>query len=302
MAWRIKLERPTDRVNKFSYNVRITNFAGIAMPAGRTNKSTSENNGTSPGERPSEDKEYIAGLEKGLSIIEAFGLRNTALTLSEAAEITGHSRASARRSLLTLQRLGYVESDGKYFRLAPRVLRLGHAYVTSNPLSKMVQPILEAISERSHESSSLAVLDGTDVVFVARAATRRSLSNGLGLGSRLPAYAAATGRVLLAALPPEEAALALKRSRRIPLTPHTRTEIPELLALLDEVRRQGYAVSNEELELGLRSIAVPIRDPEGRAIASMSIVASVARHSLENMLDTLLPQLESARRSLTGLL
>jgi IclR family transcriptional regulator, pca regulon regulatory protein len=302
MAWRIKLERPTDRVNKFSYNVRITNFAGIAMPAGRTNKSTSENNGTSPGARPSEDKEYIAGLEKGLSIIEAFGLRNTALTLSEAAEITGHSRASARRSLLTLQRLGYVESDGKYFRLAPRVLRLGHAYVTSNPLSKMVQPILEAISERSHESSSLAVLDGTDVVFVARAATRRSLSNGLGLGSRLPAYAAATGRVLLAALPPEEAALALKRSRRIPLTPHTRTEIPELLALLDEVRRQGYAVSNEELELGLRSIAVPIRDPEGRAIASMSIVASVARHSLENMLDTLLPQLESARRSLTGLL
>ena len=272
------------------------------MPAGRTNKSTSENNGTSPGERPSEDKEYIAGLEKGLSIIEAFGLRNTALTLSEAAEITGHSRASARRSLLTLQRLGYVESDGKYFRLAPRVLRLGHAYVTSNPLSKMVQPILEAISERSHESSSLAVLDGTDVVFVARAATRRSLSNGLGLGSRLPAYAAATGRVLLAALPPEEAELALKRSRRIPLTPHTRTEIPELLALLDEVRRQGYAVSNEELELGLRSIAVPIRDPEGRAIASMSIVASVARHSLENMLDTLLPQLESARRSLTSLL
>jgi IclR family pca regulon transcriptional regulator len=302
MAWRIKLERPTDRVNKFSYNVRITNFAGIAMPAGRTNKSTKENNKASTGERPSEDKEYIAGLEKGLSIIEAFGLRNTALTLSEAAEITGHSRASARRSLLTLQRLGYVESDGKYFRLAPRVLRLGHAYVTSNPLSKMVQPILEAISERTHESSSLAVLDGTDVVFVARAATRRSLSNGLGLGSRLPAYAAATGRVLLAALPPEEAELALKRSRRLPLTPHTRTEIPELLALLDEVRRQGYAVSNEELELGLRSIAVPIRDPEGRAVASMSIVASVARHSLENMLDTLLPQLESARRSLTGLL
>ena len=302
MAWRIKLERSADRVNKFSYNVRTTNFAGMTMPAGRSNKSTSENNGASPGERPSEDKEYIAGLEKGLSIIEAFGLRNTALTLSEAAEITGHSRASARRSLLTLQRLGYVESDGKYFRLAPRVLRLGHAYVTSNPLSKMVQPILEAISERSHESSSLAVLDGTDVVFVARAATRRSLSNGLGLGSRLPAYAAATGRVLLAALPPEEAELALKRSRRIPLTPHTRTEIPELLALLDEVRRQGYAVSNEELELGLRSIAVPIRDPEGRAIASMSIVASVARHSLENMLDTLLPQLESARRSLTSLL
>jgi len=252
--------------------------------------------------QPSEDKEYVAGLEKGLSIIEAFGIWNKPLTLSEAAEITGHSRASARRSLLTLQRLGYVESDGKYFRLAPRVLRLGHAYVTSNPLSRIVQPILEAISERTQESSSLAVQDGTEVVFVARAATRRSLSHGLGLGSRLPAYAAATGRVLLAALPKEEAKLLLKRSKRVQLTPRTRTGISEVMALLDEIRSQGYAVSNEELELGVRSIAVPIRDAEGRTVASMSMVASVSRHSLENMIDTLLPQLEGARRTLAGLL
>lgn len=252
--------------------------------------------------RTSEEKEYVAGLEKGLSIIEAFGIRNKALTLSEAAAITGHSRASARRSLLTLQRLGYVEWDGKYFQLAPRVLRLGHAYVTSTPLSKVVQPVLEAISERTHESSSLAVLDGTDVVFVARAATRRSLSNGLGLGSRLPAYCAATGRVLLAALPEEEAERLLRRTKRHLLTPHTRTEIPELLALLEEVRRRGYAVSNEELELGVRSIAVPVRDAAGRTIASMSMVASTSRHSLENMIDTLLPQLESARRTLSMML
>ena len=252
--------------------------------------------------RPSEDKEYVAGLEKGLSIIEAFGIVNKPLTLSEAAEITGHTRASARRSLLTLQRLGYVESDGKYFRLAPRVLRLGHAYVTSNPLSRIVQPVLEGISERTHESSSLAVQDGTEVVFVARAATRRSLSSGLGLGSRLPAYASATGRVLLAALPKDEARLLLKRSKRLQLTPHTRTGVAEIMGVLDEVRRQGYAVSNEELELGVRSLAVPLRDPEGRTIASLSVVASVSRHSVENMLDILLPQLESARRTLSGLL
>lgn len=252
--------------------------------------------------RNSEDKEYVAGLEKGLAIIEAFGICNKALTLSEAAEITGHSRASARRSLLTLQRLGYVEWDGKYFRLAPRVLRLGHAYVTSTSLSKLVQPILEATSERTGESSSFAVLDGTDVVFVARAATRRSLSNGLGVGSRLPAHCAATGRVLLAALPKEAAERLLRRMGRHPLTPHTCTGIPELMALLSKVRRQGYAISNEEIELGVRSIAVPIRDAAGRTIASMSLATSNSRRSLENITDTLLPELESARRMLVTLL
>jgi IclR family pca regulon transcriptional regulator len=252
--------------------------------------------------RSSDDKEYVAGLEKGLSIIEAFGIMNRPLTLSEAAEVTGHSRASARRSLLTLQRLGYVESNGKLFRLAPRVLRLGYAYVTSTATSKIVQPVLESISERTHESSSVAVLDGTDVVFVARAATRRSLTNGLGLGSRLPAYCAATGRILLAALPPEAAEETLQRTRRLPLTPHTRTDIPVLLNLLEDARRQGYAVSDEELELGVRSIAIPLRDQHGNTIAAMSIVASVRRYTLDAMLETLLPQLESARRMLTSML
>jgi IclR family pca regulon transcriptional regulator len=257
---------------------------------------------TSEDTRSSDDKEYVASLEKGLSVIEAFGIMNRPLTLSEAAEITGHSRASARRSLLTLQRLGYVESDGKLFRLAPRVLRLGYAYVTSTATSKIVQPILESISERTHESSSVAVLDGTDVVFLARAATRRSLTNGLGLGSRLPAYCAATGRILLAALPPEDAEERLQRTRRLPLTPHTCTEMPALLSLLEDARRQGYAVSDEELELGVRSIAIPLRDNYGRTIAAMSIVASVHRYTLDAMLERLLPQLESARRMLASML
>jgi IclR family pca regulon transcriptional regulator len=249
-----------------------------------------------------EEKEYVAGLEKGLAVIEAFGIANRALTLSEAAEITGHSRASARRSLLTLQQLGYVEWDGKFFKPAPRMLRLGYAYVTATSLVKIIQPTLEAISERTHESSSLAVLDGIDVVFVARAATRRSLSNGLGLGSRLPAYCAATGRVLLAALPEKEAELLLKRMRRLPLTPRTRTEVRDLMTVLDEVRRHGYAVSNEELELGVRSIAVPIRNADGRTIASMSMVTATSRRSLDDVIENLLPELESARRMLTSLL
>jgi IclR family pca regulon transcriptional regulator len=252
--------------------------------------------------RTSEDKEYVAGLEKGLAIIEAFGIRNGSLTLSEAAEITGHSRAAARRSLLTLQRLGYVESDGRYFRLAPRVLRLGHAYLTSTSLAKIAQPTLEALSERTRESSSLAVLDGGDVVFLARATARRSLSTGLGLGSRLPAHCAATGRVLLAALPPAEAERRLRRMPRHPLTPNTRTAVPDLMLLLDEVRAQGYAVSNEEIERGLRSVAVPIVDTGGQTVAAMSIAASTSRCTLDRMLDNLLPELESVRRMLAATL
>jgi IclR family pca regulon transcriptional regulator len=252
--------------------------------------------------RTNEDREYVAGLEKGLSIIEAFGIKNKPLTLSEAAEITGHSRASARRSLLTLQKLGYVECDDKLFRLAPRVLRLGHAYLTSTALARTIQPTLEAISERTNESSSFAVLDGSDAVFVARAATRRSLSNGLGLGSRLPAYCAATGRVLLADLDPDEAALRLGRKARQKLTPYTRTDIPTLLSYLSEVRNLGYAISDEELELGVRSLAVPIRDQKGQTIGSISIVSSTSRRSLSNMIDNLLPELERARRMVASLI
>lgn len=252
--------------------------------------------------RSKEDKEYVGGLEKGLAIIEAFGLRKGALTLSEAAEITGHPRATARRSLLTLQRLGYVESDGKYFRPAPRVLRLGHAYVASTPLPRLVQPVLESVSERTRESSSLAVLDGHDVVFVARAAPRRGLSNGLGMGSRLPAHCSATGRALLAALPADEAQRLLMRMPRRQLTPRTRTEVPELLALLEEIRHTGCASSDEELELGIRSIAIPIHDHDGHTVAAMSVVASASRYTIEKMLDALLPELQSARRVLAALL
>lgn len=252
--------------------------------------------------RPKDEKEYVAGLEKGLSIIEAFGIISKPMTLSEAAELTGHSRASARRSLLTLQKLGYVELEDRHFRLAPRVLRLGHAYLTSTALAKTIQPTLEAISERTKESTSFAVLDGLDVVFVARAATRRSLSNGLGLGSRLPAYGAATGRVLLAHLPSEEAKLRLSRMARNKLTPHTRVDVADLIAYFGEVRRQGYAVSDEELELGVRSLAVSVSDRTGQTVGAISIVSSISRRSLSDMIDNLLPELERARWLIASLL
>jgi len=296
------VRRPlTVLVGRLIYNVFMANTdersSATGAPAAAPPASASAVSG-----RTKEGKEYVAGLEKGLLIIEAFGIANKAMTLSEAAAITGHSRASARRSLLTLQRLGYVDYDGKLFQLAPRVLRLGHAYLTSTSLARVVQPTLEAISERTRESTSFAVLDGTDVVFVARAATRRSLSNGLGLGSRLPAYCAATGRVLLSTLPEPEALLRLQRMARRPLTPHTRVELPVLTAMLDEVRKRGYAVSNEELELGIRSLAVPITNGNGMVCGSLSIVSATSRRTLENMIENLLPELEQARAMLASIL
>lgn len=290
-------------VKEIDHYVRYANYSGDTMNATAKRKQGAATvKKDTAANRSKEEKEYVAGLEKGLSIIEAFGLKNKPLTLSEAAEVTGHTRASTRRSLLTLQRLGYVESDGKLFHLAPRVLRLGHAYLTSTALARTIQPVLEAISERTKESTSFAVLDGSDVVFVARAATRRSLSNGLGLGSRLPAHGAATGRVLLANLPEDEAELRLTRMARHKLTPNTRVDVPTLMSYLAEVRRQGYAISNEELELGVRSLAVLVSNGQGQAIGAISIVSSTARRTLDNMLEELLPELERARWMVGSLL
>lgn len=248
------------------------------------------------------DKNYVAALEKGLSIIEAFGLANRALTLTEAAGITGHTRASARRSLLTLEKLGYVEFDGKRFHLAPRTLRLGHAYLTSTQLAKTVQPALEALSERTRESTSFAVLDGVEVAFVARAATRRSLSTGLGLGSRLPAHAAATGRVLLAALSDEEITLRLKRMARNALTAHTQTQVAVLMRTIRAARRQGFSTSDEEIEVGVRSLAVPLKNNRGKTMGAISIVSAANRMSRDEMIEVFVPELQQAALRLSNLL
>ncbi|MCK9508733.1 MAG: helix-turn-helix domain-containing protein [Pigmentiphaga sp.] len=253
--------------------------------------------------RQPEEKEYVGGLEKGLRIIESFGLEGRSMTLSEVAELTGLHRATARRALLTLQQLGYVEQHGRRFQLTARTLRLGHAYIASNPLPRVAQPVLEAISERTRESASLAVLDGLDVVFVARAVSRRSLREGLFMGSRLPAHCSATGRVLLAGLSPEERAQRLLRMPRKALTRHTQTGLPELHALLDRVARQGYATTDEELEEGLRSIAVPVVDANQQLVAAISLVAFTRRDaSLEDAVERLLPELHHGRRMLTMML
>ena len=248
------------------------------------------------------EPEYVMGLEKGLSIIEAFGMKKGPLTVTQAAEITGHTKGSVRRSLLTLCRLGYATQDGYSFVLAPRALRLGYAYVVSDPLTKVAQPILEITSERTQESASIAVLDLQDAVFVARSTHRRSLSSGLGVGSRLPAYCSATGRVLLSGRPPAEVRFMLNRMTRPALTPHTLTTITSIMKEIEFVGRHGYAIIDEELEIGIRSIAVPIRNARGEMVAAMSLSVSTSRMTREGVVEHLLPELESARRHLAALL
>lgn len=243
------------------------------------------------------DKEYVMGLEKGLLLIEAFGVSNAPMTLSQAAEITGHSKASTRRLLLTLVKLGYARCDGRMFSLEPRTLRLVHAYVHSTPLTKVAQPILEFTSERARESASLAVLDSQFVVFVARSTRRRSLSFGLGIGARLPDYCSATGRVLMSSLSDVEITYRLGRMARPALTPHTKTEPEAILEDIRWIRKYGFSVNDQELELGLRSIAVPVRNGSGELVAAISLSVTTSRMSLDDMVNKLLPELEVARRT-----
>jgi IclR family pca regulon transcriptional regulator len=244
-----------------------------------------------------QDPSFISALARGLAVIRAFGQGRERLTLADIAKSTDLPRATVRRSLLTLQALGYVATDGKHFTLTPSVLSLGYAYLSATPLPRAIQPTLEMVSERTNESSSAAILDGAEIVYVARAATRRIMSVGLSTGSRLPAYCSSLGRVLLAFEPRERAAELIARIRPQKLTPHTVTDPKALLGILDEVRARGYSLVDEELEIGLRSIAVPVRNASGQVVAAMNVSAQAGRISREDLLRDILPVLTAAAAS-----
>ncbi len=248
------------------------------------------------------ERDYVMALEKGLAIIEAFGQLRSGATLTELADVTGHTKASVRRSLHTLCHLGYATQDGRQFQLAARALRLGSAFVVSDALTRLAQPILETTAERTKESASIAVLDSQDSVFVARATHRRSLSVGLGVGARLPAYASATGRVLLAGQPRDAVRFMLSRMGRPALTVKTITSLPKVMQQVELAQRQGYALCDQELEIGLRSIAVPILDRRGRTIAAMSLSVATSRMDIPAIMDKLLPELERAKQKFPALL
>lgn len=243
----------------------------------------------------------IAGLSKGLSVIEAFDDEHERLTIAEAAALTGLSRAAARRVLLTLVDLGYAVSEGRQFMLTPRVLKLGYAFLTSTPLPQLLQPFLEQLSEALNESCSAAVLDDREIVYVARSATRRIMSVGVTVGTRLPATATSMGRVLLAGLDRDEMAARVQASERRRLTPFTRTSTEDLVAEIDATRERGYAVVDQELEVGLVSMAVPVLDARGRTVAAINAGAQSQRVKAADLVQRSLPRLLDTQRALRPL-
>jgi IclR family pca regulon transcriptional regulator len=237
-------------------------------------------------ERPSD---YVQSLERGLSVIRAFDADRRELSLSDVARATGLTRATTRRFLLTLSELGYVNADDGRFSLRPRVLELGYPYLSSLSLPELAPPHMERLVARVNESSSISVLDDTDIVYVVRVPTRRIMSITLSVGTRLPAYATSMGRVLLAGLTDDELDLLLDRIELAPLTARTVTDRRELMQMLSRVRRQGYALTDQELEEGLRSIAVPIRDSGGMVIASLNVSVHASRATAAALKRDVLP-------------
>lgn len=240
------------------------------------------------------ETDYVGGLAKGLRIIEAFGNSTRRMAIADAARATGLDRATARRCLLTLAELGYADYDGKFFTLTPRILRLGHSYLSATPLPVIVQPVLDHLAETIHQSASASVLDGTEIVYVARASQQRVMSINLTTGSRLPAYCASMGRVLLAALAEADARARLDRTDLRALTPYTKTTIETLMSELAQVRAQGFALIDQELELGLCSIAVPLHDAHGRVVAAINIGAPAAQIGANEMAGRFLEPLKQA--------
>ena len=248
------------------------------------------------------DPSFMTSLARGLAVIKAFSDHRRAMTIAQLSQKTGIPRAAVRRCLYTLKQLGYADSEANNFFLKPGILALGYAFLSSTPLTVAAQPYLNELSHRLKESCVLAVLDQNEVMYVARSQTSRVLSLALNTGSRLPAYCTALGRVLLAGL----SATQLDRYfASVVLAPHTeRTVVSEqkLRDILFEVRQRGFAVVEEELETGLRSIAVPIRGASGATVAALSIGAQVGRISRDQIEDLFLPSLLNASNEICLLL
>jgi IclR family pca regulon transcriptional regulator len=248
--------------------------------------------------------EFVRALAKGLAVIEAFDARSPAMTLSDVARKTGLSRGTARRLLHTLVELGYAGFDGKLFTLRPRALNLGFAYLHSQSLWQLAQPYMAELVEKIHESCSMAVLDGTDVVYVARVPTAaRIMSINLGIGTRLPAFTTSMGRVLLAGLPNEDIERLLKKSE--PLQKYTAksiTEPADMLREIETVRRQGWAMVDQELEMGLRSVAAPVVDCNGQPIAALNIGTHASRWPIQKLTQEVLPLLKQTAAAISALL
>lgn len=239
--------------------------------------------------------DMIEGVAKGMAVLESFDTQRQRLNATLAAERAGITRAAARRHLLTLKHLGYLESDGSYFWLSPKVLRLAGSYLSTARLPRAVQPALNRLSQETSEAFSVVVLDGVDAVIIARSGEHRSTSRfmpmGIHLGARLPAFATSTGRVLMAALDLQELERRLNVIKFFALTPHTLTDMADVQAEVANAGKQGFCYARQEHELDLHALAVPVRDPEGRVIAALNLVQSPMMVSASNFRRLYLPRL-----------
>lgn len=246
--------------------------------------------------------DFVLSLARGLRVIESFEGHFEGRTIVEIAHSTGLSRASVRRILLTLELLGYVEHSRQVYRLRTQVLRLGFSFLSSSSVVEAARPVLERITEKLHESSSMSMLDGGEIVYVARSAASRVLSAGLSVGSRLPAYCTSMGRVLLGALSDPDLDARLKSLRPKAYTPKTIVNIDKLRKAILQVRKQGYSIVNEELEAGLRSMAVPVVTRSNRVIAAINVGTHVSRVDQMKLLNVCLPALQEGARTLREVL
>lgn len=260
----------------------------------------SETSPQAPALKPGDS--YIQSFARGLSVIRAFSAEAPQQTLTEVARRCGLTRAGARRILLTLETLGYVKSQGRLFSLTPKILDLGFAYLSSQPLWQFAEPVMQNLVLDLKESCSAAVLEGDDIVYVLRVPARKIMSINLGLGSRLPAWCTSMGRVLLAGLPPDELERSLAGLELRPYTSRTVGSIDELRKRIVTAGEQGWCIVNQELEEGLVSLAAPIRDRSGQALAALNISGQVNRTAPEAMIENCLPRLLEAAAQISRLL
>ena len=248
-----------------------------------------------PPVQPASDPNFMLSLARGLGVIRAFENSESALSVAEVARRSGISRAAARRCLHTLACLDYVVGAGGKFELAPKVLTLGYAYLGSARVSRAAQPVLERVSERLQESCSMSVMDGNEIVYVARASSRRIISISLSIGSRLPAYCTSMGRILLAFGGDERLKHYLSAVKLVAHTPHTITKRADLVEELQRIRSNGYALIDQELEIGLRSIAVPVRrSSDASVVAAINVGVQATRVDCKTMVSNYVPVLQRA--------
>jgi IclR family transcriptional regulator, pca regulon regulatory protein len=246
--------------------------------------------------------DMLGSFAKGLAVIEAFTAERTRLSITDAAQVTGFDRALARRCLLTLQELGYADFDGKYFSLTPRVLRLGTSCLAAMPLPRIVQPLLDKLSADIGQSTSVSILDDWEIVYVARAAQQRLMSINLMPGSRLPAYCASMGRVLLASLEDQEIRRLLKMHQPVRRTARSITDPEKILRHIARIRKDGFAIVDQEIEVGLRSIAAPLYDSQGRVVAAINVGVAAVHDDPIELRDLYFEKLKGVQENLKNLL